>query len=155
MTKLSRDSLWSLEQYAEVRPAFRAEVMQLKKARRLQLGEHATLSFENATTMKYQVQEMLRAERIFEAAGIQEELDAYNPLVPDGSNWKATLLIEYPDVDERRDALAAMAGIEHKLWVSIGTERVFAIANEDLERSTEEKNGRRAFSPIRADPFAN
>ncbi len=138
--KLSRDDLWSLEQYAVERPRFRAEVIEHKKTRRIALGEHATLCFEDAMTMRYQVQEMLRVERIFEADQIAEELDAYNPLIPDGDNWKATLMIEYPDVDERRERLAAMRGIEHHLWVQAGDgERVFAIANEDLERSNDDK----------------
>ena len=136
---LTRDDLWSLEEYAEKRAAFRAEVIEHKKYRQVFLGPHATLYFEDAVTMKYQIQEMLRIERIFEAAGIQEELDAYNPLIPDGRNWKATFMIEYPDVEERQAALARMPGIEDKVWVRIGDEKVHAIANEDLDRTREDK----------------
>jgi hypothetical protein len=140
MQKLDRQALWSLEDYAEARPAFRAEVMAHKKPRRVAIGPHATLYFEDFLTMKYQVQEMLRAERIFEAAGIEEELDAYNPLIPDGTNLKATFMIEYGDVDERRQALARLSGIEDTVWLQgEGGEKVYAIANEDLDRSTEEK----------------
>ncbi len=140
MKKLDRSDLWSLEQYAEKRPAFRTQVIEHKKPRQVALGPNATLYFEDRLTIQYQIQEMLRVERVFEAAGIQDELDAYNPLIPDGSNWKATFMIEYPDIDERREALARLAGVEHKVWVQAGDgERVFAIANEDLDRSTEEK----------------
>ena len=140
MNKLVRDSLWSLERYAEARSAFRAEVMAHKRRRRVSLGPHATLLFEDFLTMKYQVQEMLRAERIFEPQEIQAELDAYNPLIPDGANWKATFMIEYEEVEERRLALARMSGVEHRVWVQAeGCERVMAVANEDMARSTEEK----------------
>lgn len=140
MNQLSRADLWSLEEYAEIRPGFRAEVMAHKKNRQLQLGGHARLYFEDRLTIKYQIQEMLRIEKVFEADGIAEELEAYNPLIPDGHNWKATFMIEYPDVDERRRALAQLIGIEDRVWVRIGRfERVFAIADEDLERETEEK----------------
>jgi len=140
MTKLNRANLWSLEEYAEKRPAFRAEVIQHKKHRRIELGPHATLYFEDFLTMKYQVQEMLRTERIFEAGGIEEELAAYNPLIPDGSNLKATFMIEYEDVEERRVALARLVGVEHKIWMQIGDSgKIYAIANEDLERSTDHK----------------
>ncbi len=140
MQKLNRAALWSLEEYAEARPGFRAEVMAHKGPRRVAIGPHATLYFEDFITMKYQVQEMLRAERIFEAAGIEEEIEAYNPLIPDGSNLKATFMIEYGDVEERRQALAGLAGIEETLWLSVGgAEKIYAIANEDLDRSTEEK----------------
>jgi len=140
MHALTRDDLFSLEQYAEKRAQFRAEVMAHKKNRQVPIGAHATLYFEDRLTMQYQIQEMLRVERIFEAAGIQEELDAYNPLIPDGSNWKATFMIEFDDVDERRDALARLVGIEDKVWVQVGDhDKVFAIADEDLERATEEK----------------
>jgi hypothetical protein len=138
--KLSRESLMTLEAYARARKEFRAEVIAHKKTRTLHLGEHVTLIFEDELTMRYQVQEMLRAEKIFEEQGIQEEIDAYNPLIPDGSNWKATMMIEYEDVDERRAALARLKGIEEKTWVRVeGCARVFAIADEDLERETEEK----------------
>ena len=140
MDKLSRSTLWSLERYAVERPAFRARVMAHKRSRQVALGAHATLFFEDCLTMRYQVQEMLRAERIFEADEIQGELDAYNPLIPDGRNWKATLMFEYADVDERHRALARMVGIEHRVWVRVaGFEPVFGMANEDMERSNEEK----------------
>lgn len=138
--KLTRADLWSLEDYAERRVAFRAQVIEHKKTRQVRLGEHATLYFEDAMTMKYQIQEMLRVEKIFTGDEIEEELAAYNPLIPDGSNWKATFMIEYPDAEERREALTRMTHIEHKVWASIGTyERVYATANEDLERSNDEK----------------
>ena len=138
MQKLSRDDLFSLEQYAESRPAFRDKVLAHKRDRRLALGTNAALYFEDRLTMQYQVQEMLRIERIFEAAGINEELEAYNPLIPDGTNWKATFMVEYPDVDERRDALAKLIGVEDKVWVQVeGNDRVYAIADEDLERDNE------------------
>lgn len=140
MNKLTRNDLFSLEQYAENRPEFRARVMAHKANRRIALGENATLVFEDQLTIHYQVQEMLRVERIFEAVGIEEELAAYNPLIPDGSNWKGTLLIEYPDAEERRQALIRLRGVEHKIWVRVdGHERVFAIANEDMERSNDDK----------------
>jgi hypothetical protein len=140
MQKLSRATLWSLEDYALRRADFRAQVIAHKKARRIVLGPHATLMFEDFTTMKYQVQEMLRVERIFEAAAIAEEIEAYNPLIPDGTNWKATLMVEYPDVAERRDALAKLIGVEHRVWIRIGAQpKIRAIANEDLPRSTDEK----------------
>lgn len=140
MQKLTRESLWSLEQYAEVRSDFRAEVMAHKVPRRVAIGPHATLYFEDFLTMKYQVQEMLRTERIFEAAGIEEEIEAYNPLIPDGTNLKATFMIEYGDVAERRQALAKLGGIEDTIWVQAqGGEKVYAIANEDLDRTEGEK----------------
>ncbi len=140
MDKLTRDDLYSLEKYAELRPAFRAKVMEHKKARKIMLGKHATLYFEDRLTMQYQIQEMLRVERIFEAAGIEEELAAYNPLIPDGHNWKATFMIEYEDVEERRKALATLKGVEDKVWVQVeGHDKVYSIANEDLQRSNEEK----------------
>ena len=140
MHKLKRTDLYSLEQYAEQRPAFRDKVMAHKKNRRVALGPHATLYFEDNLTIQYQVQEMLRAERIFEPAGINEELEAYNPLIPDGSNWKATFMLEYDDVNERRSALEKLIGIEDRVWVKIaGHPPVYAIADEDLERDTEQK----------------
>jgi hypothetical protein len=140
MSKLNRAALWSLEDYAERRSEFRAEVIAHKKNRRIALGANATLYFEDFTTMKYQVQEMLRTERIFEGKDIEEELSTYNPLIPDGGNLKATFMIEYSDVEERRQALAALVGVEHKLWLQTGDNaKVYVIANEDLERSTEEK----------------
>ena len=153
MKKLSRSNLWSLEEYAEKRPSFRAEVIQHKKPRRVMLSDNASLSFEDFTTLKYQVQEMLRVERIFEAKDIEEEIQAYNPLIPDGSNWKCTLMFEYPDVDERRKALAAMPGVEHQVWVKVGDcERIYAIANEDMERSNENKTAAVHFLRFELDP---
>ena len=140
MTALTRADLLSLERYAVERPAFRARVIAHKKRRQLALGAHLTLCFEDRLTIQYQVQEMLRIERIFEPGGIDDELAAYNPLIPDGRNWKATLLLEYPDVDERRAALAVLVGIETRVWVEVaGHARVFAIADEDLERSRADK----------------
>jgi uncharacterized protein DUF3501 len=137
---IKRDSLLSLEVYARERNAFRARVMQHKKTRTVRLGENLTLQFEDELTIRYQVQEMLRIERIFEEEGIQGELDAYNPLIPDGGNWKATMLIEYPDPEQRRVMLAQLKGIEERVWVQVqGAERVHAIADEDLERENEEK----------------
>ena len=137
---IKRDSLLSLEAYARERNSFRARVMEHKKLRTVHLGDHLTLLFEDELTIRYQVQEMLRIERIFEEAGIQGELDAYNPLVPDGTNWKATMLIEYPDVDERKRMLERLKGIEREVWVQVqGCAGVHAIADEDLERETEEK----------------
>ena len=140
MEKLSRQDLFSLEAYAEARPDFRAQVLRHKAARRIELGDHATLYFEDRMTMQYQIQEMLRVERIFEASGIQEELDAYNPMIPDGSNWKATFMLEYEDVAERRDALAALINVEDHTWVRVADlQSVYAIADEDLERETSDK----------------
>jgi hypothetical protein len=140
VNKLTRDDLFSLEKYAEVRPEFRARVMAHKKNRQLPVGPSATLYFEDALTMHYQVQEMLRAERIFEAAGIQEELDAYNPLIPDGSNWKATFMIEIPDPEERKRELGKLIGVERHVWAQVADfARITPIADEDLERETEEK----------------
>jgi hypothetical protein len=137
---IKRENLLSLEVYARERNAFRTRVIEHKKHRTVRLGEHLTLLFEDELTIRYQVQEMLRVERIFEDDAIQQELDAYNPLVPDGSNWKATLLIEYPDAEERRRMLARMKGIERQVWVQVeGCARVGAIADEDLERENEEK----------------
>jgi len=140
MSKLQHKDLYSLEEYARNRNEFRARVMQHKQNRRVAIGDHAALYFEDQLTMQYQVQEMLRIERIFEPDGIQEELDVYNPLIPDGQNWKATFMIEYADEQERKAALARMIGIEKGLWVQVeGFNKVLAIANEDLERETEDK----------------
>ena len=140
MSKLTRENLYSLEQYSEMRPEFRQQVMQHKKNRRIHLGENATLYFESELTMRYQVQEMLRIEKIFDKDGIEEELAAYNPLIPDGKNWKATFMIEFSDEDDRKDALAEMLGIEKQVYILIeGYDPVWAIADEDLERDTEEK----------------
>ena len=140
MQKLTREDLYSLEQYADLRPDFRQKVMEHKKDRRLLLGTNAALYFEDRMTMQYQVQEMLRIERIFEADGIKEELDAYNPLIPDGSNWKATFMIEFPEVEERQQMLAQLVGIEDRVYMQVADfDRVHPIADEDLERDTEEK----------------
>jgi len=140
MNKLAPADLMSLEQYARERPAFRARVMAHKGERQLAVGPNATWCFEDRLTVQYQVQEMLRVERIFEPEGIADELGAYNPLIPDGSNWKVTLLIEFPQPAERARALARLKAIEDHCWVQVaGHERVFAIADEDLERENEEK----------------
>ncbi|MGD9600823.1 MAG: DUF3501 family protein [Gammaproteobacteria bacterium] len=137
---LTREDLMSLEQYHRERSAFRARVLAHKAARQIAIGPHVTLSFEDALTIQYQVQEMLRVERIFETEGIEEELAAYNPLIPDGNNWKATMMIEYEDVEERRRALEKFVDIEERVWVRIGDHPpVFAIADEDLDRSREGK----------------
>ncbi len=139
MSKLTRENLLSLEQYAEQRPAFRSQVMAHKQDRQVALGAHATLYFEDQLTMQYQVQEMLRIERVFEPEAIQEELDAYNPLIPDGSNWKATFMLEYPDVEQRKVELVKLGGIEDKVWVQVeGHDKVYGIANEDLDRTDED-----------------
>ncbi|MFQ5994716.1 MAG: DUF3501 family protein [Acidiferrobacterales bacterium] len=140
MNRLKREDLYTLEEYAQMRSQFRARVMEHKKHRQVQVGPHARLFFEDRLTMHYQVQEMLRAERIFERDGIDGELDAYNPLIPDGTNWKATLMIEYEDAQERRQNLTRMVGIEGRVWVKVdGFEQVWAIADEDLERDTADK----------------
>jgi hypothetical protein len=140
MPRISPYSLMTLEAYAKARNAFRAQVIAHKKHRTVALGNHVTLIFEDELTIRYQIQEMLRIERIFEEAGIRDELDTYNPLIPDGSNWKATMLIEYPDVDERHRMLAALKGVEDRVWAQVaGCGRVYAVADEDLERENEEK----------------
>ena len=140
MSKLTRDDLYSLETYSQARPEFRKRVLAHKKSRQVPVGPNATLYFEDALTVQYQIQEMLRIERIFEAEGIADELGAYNPMIPDGSNWKATFMVEFPDVEERRVALARLIGIEDRVWVQVsGHDRVFAIADEDLERENAEK----------------
>lgn len=140
IAKLNRDDLYSLEKYSQIRGEFRARVMAHKKSRRLALGPHAMLYFEDRLTMQYQIQEMLRIERIFETAGIQEELDAYNPLIPDGNNWKATFMVEIPDPAERKRELGRLIGIEDRVWVQVADfDRVFAFADEDLEREDAEK----------------
>ncbi len=152
---IARDSLLSLEAYARERTAFRAKVMEHKKLRTLHIGAHLTLQFEDELLIRYQIQEMLRIERIFEEAGIQGELDAYNPLLPDGGNWKATMFIEYPDVDERRRMLERLKGIERRTWVQVdGAERIYAIADEDLERETEEKTAAVHFVRFEVPPAA-
>jgi hypothetical protein len=140
MAAITAESLMSLEQYAKARKSFRERVLAHKKNRTVRLGEHVTLVFEDELTMRYQIQEMLRVERIFEEEGIRDELDAYNPLVPDGSNWKATMLIEYPDIDERRVALAKLIGVEDRVWIHVaGQSRVYANADEDLDRENADK----------------
>ncbi len=140
MQKLTREDLMGLEQYAEERATFRDRVMAHKKNRRLDLGTNAALYFEDRLTMQYQVQEMLRIERIFEAAGINEELEAYNPLIPDGSNWKATFMIEFPEAVERQEMLEQLVGIENRVYVQVvDFDRVYAISDEDLERADEHK----------------
>jgi hypothetical protein len=140
MDKLVRQDLMSLEQYSTERPRLRSEVIAHKQRRTVQVGPNMTWCFEDRTTIRYQVLEMLRAERIFESAGIQDELDAYNPLIPDGRDWKATLLLEFPDPDARRSALSQLIGIEDRCWVRVSEmERVFAAADEDLDRENEEK----------------
>lgn len=153
MKKLSRDSLMSLEEYAEKRPVFRTKVLEHKKHRHVDLGDHIRILFEDLTTIQYQVQEMLRIEKIFERAGIEEELDAYNPLIPDGSNLKATMMIEYDNVEERKSQLAKLIGVERVVYLQVeGFAKVHPIANEDLERETAEKTSsvhflRFEFSP--------
>ena len=140
MRKLSRDSVMTLEAYAKARKDFRARVIAHKKPRTVHLGEHLTLLFEDELTIRYQVQEMLRIEKIFEEEGIQGEIDAYNPLIPDGRNFKATMLIEYEDERERRAALARLKGVEERVWMRVeGLAAVYAIADEDLERENEQK----------------
>jgi len=140
MKKLTRDDLYSLEKYAELRSRFREQVMAHKQHRQVAIGPNATLYFEDRMTMQYQVQEMLRIERIFEADGINDELAAYNPLIPDGSNWKATFMVEFPDVEERREALKRLKGVENRVWVRVaGFEPVRPHVDEDLEREDEEK----------------
>src|SRR5580693_4750977 len=140
MQKLARQDLMSLEQYAAERARLRSEVIVHKQLRTLQVGPDMTWCFEDRTTIRYQILEMLRAERIFEREGIQEELDAYNPLIPDGSNWKVTLLLEFPDAAERRSALEGLIGVEDRCWVRVGElDPVFAVADEDMARENSEK----------------
>ena len=140
MEKLNKSDLFSLEEYSINRDSFRKKVLEEKQHRKVYIGEHVVLLFENKNTIQYQIQEMLRIEKIFDAEGIQEELDAYNPLIPDGSNLKAVMLIEYPDVEERKEKLKILKGIEKKIWIKVGSQnKVFAIADEDLEREDETK----------------
>lgn len=140
MAQLRREDLWSLEEYALRRNEFRTEVMAHKKTRQLALGRHARLYFEDDVTIRYQIQEMLRIEKTFEAAGIEEELSAYNPLIPDGHNWKATFMIEFGDPVERAQRLSEMKGIEDLVWLQVGDlDRIIPIADEDLERENAEK----------------
>lgn len=140
MAQISRDSLWTLEHYSRIRNQFRQEVIAHKRARQVALGEHITLFFEDEKTVRYQIQEMLRIEKTFEEEGIQDELDAYNPLIPDGRNFKATMMIEYSDPAVRKVELAKLKGVEDRVWIQVeGREKVYAIADEDLERENEEK----------------
>lgn len=150
---ISRESLLSLESYAKRRPQLRAEIIPHRRLRSVHLGEHLTIQFEDEQTLRYQIQEMLRVEKTFEEAGIQAELDVYNPLLPTGSNWKATLLIEYPEVEQRKRELARLIGVEDRIYVQVqGFAPVYAIADEDLDRETAEKTSavhfvRFEFSP--------
>jgi hypothetical protein len=140
MPHLLPADLYSLEEYARIRPDFRQRVIEHKKNRRVAIGPNAALYFEDALTMQYQVQEMLRIERIFEPEGIQEELDVYNPLIPDGMNWKATFMVEFDDEGERKQALAKLIGIDKAVWIQVeGFDKVRPISNEDLDRETEDK----------------
>lgn len=140
MPHITRESLMTLEAYAKTRNEFRAKVLAHKIHRTVHLGANVTLIFEDELTMRYQVQEMLRIEKVFEEAGIEDELQAYNPMIPDGSNFKATMLIEYPDVEERKRMLARLKGVEDRVWIQVqGCPKVYAIADEDLERENEEK----------------
>ncbi|MFU8831519.1 MAG: DUF3501 family protein [Wenzhouxiangella sp.] len=150
---LSRGDLLSLEEYAQQRDRIRSEVMAHKKIRQVPIGPNLTLYFEDEKTMRYQIQEMLRIERIFEADGVQEELDTYNPMIPDGRNWKATMMIEYCDIDERRRRLAELRGIEDTLHAQVeGFDPVFAICNEDLERTTADKTSSVHFARFEFSP---
>jgi hypothetical protein len=140
MKKLVKEELYSLEEYSVMRPEYRTKVRSHKENRIVRIGDNVSLHFEDYLTMRYQVQEMLRAEKIFEAEGINEEIDTYNPLIPDGQNWKATMMIQFDKVEDRVKALSEMFGIERATWVQVtGFDKVFPIANEDLERETEEK----------------
>ena len=154
--KITRDSLMTLEAYAKWRKVHKPEVIAHRKLRTVHLGEHITLQFESETSIRYQIQEMLRIEKIFEEEGIESEIEAYAPLMPDGSNWKATMLLEYPDINERKRELARLIGVEDRMFVEVeGHERVYAIADEDLDRENEEKTSavhfvRFEFSPAAA-----
>ncbi len=153
MQKLTRENLYSLEEYARVRDEFRARVLEHKQNRRLPLGDNATLYFEDRLTMQYQVQEMLRAERIFEQEGIEDELNAYNPLIPDGSNWKATFMLEFPDATVRLRKLQELVGIEDVVWLQVGElAKIRGIADEDLERTTEDKTSAVHFMRFELEP---
>jgi hypothetical protein len=153
MTQIARDSLMTLEAYAKTRKDFRAKVMAHKKHRTLHLGENVTLIFEDELTIRYQIQEMLHAEKIFEESGIEDELASYNPLIPDGRNWKATMMIEYPDLDERRRMLAGLIGIEDKVWIKVERHpRVYAIADEDMDRENADKTSAVHFLRFELDP---
>lgn len=140
MSKLVRSDLYTLEKYAEIRDEFRKKLIAHKENRRVEIGKHLVLLFEDKLTMQYQIQEILKAEKIFEAAGIEEELEAYNPLIPDGDNWKATMMIQYDDIEERRKMLGELIGIEDVTYMQVdGFDKVFAIADEDLSRDDENK----------------
>ncbi len=153
MKALTRADLMSLEQYAEQRADFRRRVLEHKKPRRIDIGPNFTLYFEDRLTIQYQVQEMLRIEKVFEKAGIEEELAAYNPLIPDGGNLKCTAMFEFPDVEERRRRLASLGGVEHVVWLQVeGFDRVFAISNEDLERSSDSKTSAVHFMRFELSP---
>jgi len=153
MHHLQASDLLSLEEYHRQRPEFRSRIMAHKKLRQVAIGPNATLYFEDRLTIQYQVQEMLRIERIFEADGIADELNAYNPLIPDGTNLKATFMLEYPDAAERKTELARLIGVETKVWMAVaGCARVYAIADEDLERATEEKTSSVHFLRFEFDP---
>ena len=153
MPQITRESLMTLESYSRIRASFRTEIIAHKKNRFVMLGEHISLHFEDEKTMRYQIQEMLRAERTFEESGIQDELDAYNPLVPDGSNWKATMMIEYPDPDVRKVELAKLKGVEDTIWMQVAEQpKVYAIADEDLERENDEKTSSVHFLRFELDP---
>ena len=161
MEKLNKSDLFSLEEYSINRDSFRKKVLEEKQYRKVYIGKHVVLLFENKNTIQYQIQEMLRIEKIFDAEGIQEELDAYNPLIPDGSNLKAVMLIEYPNVEERKEKLKILKGIERKIWIKVGSHnKVFAIADEDLEREDETKTSavhylRYEFSPTMINDWKN
>ena len=140
MSKIKRESLLSLEDYSKARAEYRQEVMAHKRLRKIIIGDHVTLAFESELTMRYQIQEMLRAEKIFEESGVLDEIKAYNPMVPDGDNLKATMFIEYVDADERKQALSKLIGIEDQVFIAVdGEEKIFAIADEDIDRENEEK----------------
>ncbi len=153
MPQITRDSLITLEAYAKTRKDFRAKVMAHKNNRALHLGDNVTLFFEDELTIRYQIQEMLHAERIFEEAGIEDELSAYNPLVPDGGNWKTTMMIEYPDPDERGRMLARLIGIEDKVWLKVERHpRIYAVADEDMDRENADKTSAVHFLRFELDP---
>jgi hypothetical protein len=152
---LSREDLWSLEQYAEKREEFRAKVLEHKKNRFINLTPNARLIFEDELTLRYQIQEMLRIEKVFEADGIQDELDAYNPLIPDGDNWKCTFMIEYDDVPERKEKLAGLIGVEDQVWMQVdGHEKSYAIADEDMDRTNDVKTSSVHFMRFQLSPAA-
>jgi len=153
MKNINREDLMSLESYAQQRAEYRREVLDHKKDRSLQLGKAVTLLFEDRKTIQYQIQEMLRIEKIFESEGIDEELSAYNPLIPDGDNWKATMLIEYPDPVERKEALQRLVNIENQIWVQVGgNERIYAISDEDLDRTRDDKTSSVHFLRFQLSP---